>query len=143
MATKAWHFPVRLATGVFILNSGLGKQDVDPERAKRLQTMAAHAFPQLGDMEPERFVKLLSNSEIALGSALVAIPVVPPLLAGLGLLGFSAGLNQMYLKAPGLRREGSVRPTEQGTAIAKDIWMTSIGAALVLDSLFTRKRRRR
>jgi hypothetical protein len=142
MATKAWHLPVRLATGVFILNSGLGKQQVDSERAKRLQSMAAHAFPQLGEMEPERFVKLLSTGEIALGAALIAVPVVPPLVAGLGLLGFSAGLNQMYLKAPGLRREGSVRPTEQGTAIAKDIWMTSIGAALVLDSLFSPKRRR-
>ena len=104
--------------------------------------MAAHAFPQLGEMEPERFVKLLSTGEIALGTALIAVPVVPPLLAGLGLLGFSAGLNQMYLKAPGLRREGTVRPTEQGTAIAKDIWMTSIGAALVMDSLFSPKRRR-
>jgi hypothetical protein len=142
MATKAWHLPVRLATGVFILNSGLSKRQVDVERAKRLQGMAAHAFPQLGEMEPERFVKLLSTSEIALGAALVAVPLVPPLLAGLGLLGFSAGLNQMYLKAPGLRREGSVQPTEQGTAIAKDVWMTSIGAALVLDSLFSPKRRR-
>jgi hypothetical protein len=142
MATKAWHVPVRLATGVFILNSGLGKQQVDSERAARLQGMAAHAFPQLADMEPERFVKLLSTSEIALGAALVAVPLVPPLLAGLGLLGFSIGLNQMYLKAPGLRREGSVRPTEQGTAIAKDVWMTSIGAALVLDSLFSPKRHR-
>jgi hypothetical protein len=142
MATKAWHLPVRLATGLFILNAGLGKQQVDGERAARLQRTAAGAFPQLADMEPERFVKLLSSSEIALGAALVAIPVVPPLLAGLGLLGFSAGLNRLYLKSPGLRREGSVRPTEQGTAIAKDVWMTAIGAALVLDSIFSPKRQR-
>jgi hypothetical protein len=61
--------------------------------------------------------------------------VVPPLLAGLGLLGFAAALNRVYLKAPGLRQDGTLKPTQQGIAIAKDSWMTAIGGALVLDSL--------
>jgi hypothetical protein len=33
MATKAWHGPLRLASGLFILNSGLAKQkeiELDP-----------------------------------------------------------------------------------------------------------------
>lgn len=142
MATKPWHLPVRLATGLFILNEGLGKQGVDGERAARLHSTAAAAFPQVADMEPERFVKLLSTAELTLGAALVAVPVVPPLLAGLGLLTFAGGLNRLYLKTPGMRRDGSVRPTQQGVAIAKDVWMTAIGAALVLDSIFTPKRHR-
>ena len=34
MALKAWHIPVRLATGAFILNSGLSKREVDEETAR-------------------------------------------------------------------------------------------------------------
>jgi hypothetical protein len=143
MATKAWHLPVRLATGLFILNEGLTKQqEMDAERAKTLHGTAAQAFPQVEDMEAEQFVKVLSTTEIALGAALVAVPVVPPMLAGLGLLAFAGGLNRLYLKIPGLRRDSSVRPTQQGVPLAKDVWMTAIGAALVLDSIFTPKRRR-
>jgi hypothetical protein len=41
-----------------------------------------------------------------------------------------------------VRREGSVRPTQQGVPLAKDVWLTAIGAALVLDSIFSPKRRR-
>ena len=44
-----------------------------------------------------------------------------------------------------MRREGSLGPTQQGIALAKDSWMLAIGAALILDALFgpRRKRRRR
>lgn len=142
MATKAWHLPVRLATGLFILNEGLTKQEVDAERGARLHSTAANAFPQVADMEPEQFVKLLSTAELTLGAALIAVPVVPPILAGLGLLAFSGGLNRLYLKTPGLRRDGGVRPTQQGIPLAKDVWLTAIGAALVLDSIFAPKRHR-
>jgi hypothetical protein len=143
MATKAWHLPVRLASGLFILNSGLTKQkEADAEHAAMLQKRAASAFPQFADMKPEQFAKLLSTAEIALGASLVAVPVVPPFLAGLGLLAFSGGLNRLYLKTPGARREGSLAPTPQGIPLAKDVWLTGIGAALVLDSIFAPKRRR-
>jgi hypothetical protein len=143
MATKAWHIPVRLATGLFILNEGLSKQDVDAERAEGLHSTAAAAFPQVADIEPERFVKLLSTAEVTLGAALIAVPVVPPILAGLGLLAFSGGLNRLYLKLPGVRADKSIRPTPQGVPLAKDIWLTAIGAALVLDSIFAPRKRRR
>ncbi len=33
-----------------------------------------------------------------------------------------------------MRREGSVRPSQQGTAIAKDVWLLGIGLGLVADS---------
>lgn len=140
MATKPWHIPLRLATGLFILNSGLSKRDIDKERAAQLQQMAATAVPQLGQMDPERFAMLLSSTEIALGGALLAIPIVPPLLAGLSLLGFAGSLNLLYLRVPGMRHEGSVKPTEMGIPIAKDFWMTAIGAALVLDSVLPPRR---
>jgi hypothetical protein len=143
MATKPWHVPVRLASGLFILNEGLTKQqELDPERAQLLHGTAAAAFPQVQDIEAEQFARLLATAEITLGAALIAVPLVPPILAGLGLLAFSGGLNRLYLKLPGLRREGSVRPTQQGVPLAKDVWLTAIGAALVLDSIFSPKRRR-
>jgi hypothetical protein len=142
MATKPWHVPLRLATGLYILNSGQSKAGAKGEHAARLQAMAANAFPQVGEMDPERFAALRSTTELALGSALLAVPLVPPLLAGLALLGFAGGLNLLYLRTPGLRQEGSVKPTPEGIGIAKDVWMTAIGAALVLDSVFAPRRHR-
>ncbi len=85
-------------------------------------------------MPPERFVKRLSNAEIALGAALLA-PFVPSWLVGAALTAFAGGLNGLYWNAPGQRQEGDVRPTQDGIAIAKDVWMTAIGLALVADSL--------
>jgi hypothetical protein len=59
-------------------------------------------------------------------------------LAGGALAGFAGGLLGLYLKTPGLREEGSLKPTQAGTAIAKDVWMLGIGAGLVLESLSSR-----
>jgi hypothetical protein len=41
----------------------------------------------------------------------------------------------MYVKTPGMRREHSLRPSAQGTALAKDVWMLAIGLGLVADAL--------
>ena len=131
---KLWHVPLRLSTGVFILNSGLNKRGLEGEAAEGVHGFATTAAPQIAKVEPEQFVKTLSISEIILGAALL-LPMVPSGLVGVALTGFSLGLNRLYWKAPGLRQEGDVRPTEAGTGIAKDIWMTSIGVALVLDAL--------
>lgn len=139
---KLRHIPGRLVTGAFILNSGLGKRGADDETAKRLQGMAVQAFPWLGSVQPARFAQVLSAGEIALGAALLN-PLVPSALAGAGLSGFAAGLLRMYMKIPGMRREGSVRPTQQGTVLAKDVWMLGIGAGLVLDGLGASRRERR
>jgi hypothetical protein len=140
MATKLWHVPVRLATGAIILDQGLLKLGADEDTAKWLHGQAAHAFPQVEDMDPREFVQLLSAAEISLGAALLGIGFVPSSLAGLGLSIFGGSLTQLYLKAPGTRREGSIAPSQQGVGLAKDSWMLAIGTALVLDALFGGRR---
>jgi hypothetical protein len=133
--------PMRIAAGAFILNSGLGKLSADKAGAEQLQGFAAATYPFLGKMEPKQFARLLAVGEIASGAALL-IPVVPAALAGLGLSAFATGLLGLYLKTPGMRKEGSLRPTEQGIALAKDVWLLGIGLSLVLEDLLDRGERR-
>jgi hypothetical protein len=130
----------RVATGAFILNSGLNKRSVDPEHAAGLHGMASAAYPFLGRMDPQQFARLLSAGEITLGAALL-LPVVPTALAGVGLAAFAGGLVGMYLRTPGMRKKGSLAPTQQGTGVAKDVWMLGIGVGFVLDALANRKNR--
>jgi hypothetical protein len=118
--------PPRLATGAFILNSGLGKLKADAETAQGVHGMACVAYPFLKKIDPERFTRLLAWSEIAVGGTLLA-PFVPTRLAGLALTGFSGGLVGLYLRVPGMRKPGSLRPTENGIPLAKDFWMLGIG----------------
>jgi len=126
--------PARIATAVFILNSGLSKRPADRETAIGIHGMASGTYPFLKDMDPEKFTRLLSRGEIALGVALL-IPVVPSLLAGAALTAFAGGLLGLYLKTPGLREEGSLRPTQQGLTMAKDVWLLGIGTSLVIEEL--------
>jgi hypothetical protein len=126
------HLPLRLVTGAFILNAGLGKRKLDKDSAAGLQAMAARVIPPVSKIEPEKFGKMLSYAEISLGSALLA-PFVPSRLAGVGLGIFSGSLFTMYLRTPGMTMEDGIRPSQQGTVLAKDIWMVGIAAALVLD----------
>jgi hypothetical protein len=143
MATKLWHVPVRLATGAIILDQGLLKLNADEDTARWLHGQAAQAFPQFADMDPRDFVQLLSAGEIALGTALLGIGLVPSSLAGLGLGLFGGSLVRLYLKSPGTRREGSIAPSRQGVGLAKDSWMLAIGTALVLDAVFGSRGKRR
>ena len=134
LTMSRWELPLRAATGAFILNSGLNKRDMPREQAEGLHGFAQIAeVPGLEQLEPTTFSKLLSASEIGLGAALLA-PVVPRQVAGFGLTAFSAGLLRLYWKAPGMRQEGDVRPTEAGTGMAKDLWMLGIGLSLLLAS---------
>jgi hypothetical protein len=137
MARRA---PGRLVTGAFILNSGLGKWGADEETAAHLHGMAAGAYPFLATMKPKDFARLLSASEIALGTALL-LPIVPAGLAGLGLTAFSGALVGLYARTPGMTKEGSLLPTQQGVALAKDAWMLGIGLNLMLDEITERGRR--
>lgn len=144
---KLRHLPPRLAVGAFMANSGWSKLSADRETAEGLHAMAAGTYPILRKLDPERFIKLLAVGEMALGAALI-VPVVPTGLAGAGLTGFSAGLIGLYLHTPGMRQEGSLRPTHQGTPLAKDVWLLGIGVGFVIDDitsrvggLFCRKRR--
>jgi uncharacterized membrane protein YphA (DoxX/SURF4 family) len=142
MAFKAWHVPVRVATGAIVLNAGLRKRSADEETAKGLHGFATTAYPEFEDTPPEKFASMLSTGEITVG-ALVLTPIVPTAVAGLALTTFAGMLTRLYLKAPGLREEGSLQPTEQGTAIAKDLWMLAIGTALTIDGLTDRRSKRR
>ncbi|MGV9391869.1 hypothetical protein ACWDQL_22410 [Streptomyces olivaceus] len=133
------HVAPRLATGAFILNSGLAKRGADEQTAAMMHGMAKNTYPFLGKVEPGKFVRLLSAGEIALGAALL-LPVVPTALAGAGLTAFSAGLLGLYLRTPGMREEGGLRPTQEGTALAKDTWMLGIGIGFVVDGIQRRRR---
>lgn len=126
--------PPRLAAAAIILSSGLDKTDADEQTATGVHGMAAGTYPFLGRVDPATFTRLLSRTEIALGTALL-LPVVPSLLAGAALTGFAGGLLGLYLRTPGMRREGSLRPSQQGIGLSKDVWLLGIGLGLVLDEL--------
>jgi hypothetical protein len=129
----ARQLPARLAAGAFILNAGIGKWSADEEVAKRLHATAAGTYPFLDSLEPKDFTRMLAAGEIVVGSALL-LPVVPAALAGAALTAFSGGLLGLYLRTPGMRKEGSLRPSQQGTALAKDVWLLGIGVGLPVDA---------
>src|SRR5215472_12933410 len=139
LGLKARDLPGRVATGAYILHTGLDKWKADEARAKALHSMAANAFPVLRDVPPAQFIKLLSASEIAVGAALLA-PVVPGALAGLALTGFSGALVAMYARTPALRKPGSIWPSQQGTGVSKDVWMVGIGLGMVVGALTDREK---
>ncbi|SDD89039.1 DoxX family membrane protein [Auraticoccus monumenti] len=130
--------PERLATGAFVLNSGLQKWRGDEQTAQGLHGMATGTYPFLASVEPTRFLRGLAVGEIVVGTALL-VPFVPRAVAGALLTGFAAGLMGLYLRTPGMREPGSLAPTQQGLAIAKDVWMLGIGAGLVLDEVLDRR----
>jgi hypothetical protein len=126
--------PPRIATGAFILNSGLGKRHADEATAAGLHGFAAGTYPVLKKIPPTTFAKLLSTAEITLGAALL-IPLVPTAVAGAALTSFSGGLLGLYLRTPGMTKPGSVAPTQEGLPIAKDVWMFGIGLGLLTKAL--------
>ena len=131
MGFTAHQVPLRLTTGAFILNSGIEKQHLDPGTAAYLQGMAAKAIPQVAQLEPEKFGKYLSYAEMGVGAALLA-PFVPARLAGLALGSFSGGTILMYFRTPEMTASDGIRPSQEGTPVAKDIWMVGIALALLL-----------
>jgi hypothetical protein len=136
-SAKARRLPGRLAAGAFILNAGLGKWSADEETAARLHGMAAGAYPFLARLKPRDFARLLSAGEIAVGSALL-LPVVPAAAAGAALTAFSAGMLGLYARTPGMTKQDGIRPSQQGTPLAKDVWMLGIGLGLTIDGLTDR-----
>jgi hypothetical protein len=134
ISVKARHLPPRIATGAFILNSGIGKLSADEAAAAQLHGFATGTYPFLNKLKPADFVRILAATEIILGVALL-IPVIPASVAGAGLAAYSGGLLGLYARTPGMRKQGTPLPTEQGTVLAKDIWMAGIGLGLVIDDL--------
>src|SRR5215210_3644904 len=126
--------PARISAGAFILNSGLGKRGADEATAAGVHGFAAGTYPFLKSVPPQQFVKYLSTAEIVLGAALLT-PFVPTVVAGTALTGFSGGLLGLYLSTPGMRKPGSLAPTPDGLALAKDAWLAGIGLSIVLRGL--------
>jgi hypothetical protein len=131
---KARDVPPRVATGAFILHSGLEKWHADEAHAAAVHGMAAGAFPVFNDVPAPRFARLFAAGEVALGVALLA-PIVPSAVAGAALTGFAGGFAAMYMRTPALRKPGSVWPSEAGIGVSKDVWMLGIGLGLLADSL--------
>jgi uncharacterized membrane protein YphA (DoxX/SURF4 family) len=130
----------RLATGAFILNSGLGKRKADEGTAAGLHGFAAGAYPFLSKVSPRTFARALSTGEIAIGAALLT-PFVPTAVAGAALTAFSGGLIGLYLRTPGMTKPGmSVAPTQDGLPVSKDVWMLGIGLGLLTQALRDRRR---
>lgn len=131
----------RLATGAFILNSGLGKRNADEGTAGGLHGFAAGTYPFLGKVAPATFAKALSRAEITIGAALLT-PFVPTAVAGAALTAFSGGLLGLYLRTPGMTKPGrSVAPTQDGLPVAKDVWMLGIGIGLLTQAVLDRRRK--
>ncbi|MGW5354726.1 hypothetical protein ACWERV_29970 [Streptomyces sp. NPDC004031] len=129
---KLRQLPPRVATGAFVLHSGLQKWKGDEATAEMLHGMACGAYPVFRKLSPRQFLRVLSCGEIATGSLLLA-PFVPGAVAGAFLTGFSGALLGLYGRTPGMREPGSVWPTQNGIALAKDSWMFGVGLGLLAD----------
>ncbi len=127
-------FPTRLIPGLYILDAGLGMRGADEQKARGLLAMASGAYPFLKGQDPVRFARLLAYGEIAVGALLVA-PFVPTALAGAALTAFGGGLAGVYLRTPGMRKEGGLSPTPEGVGLSKDLWLLAIGLSLTMDGL--------
>ena len=127
------HVPLRLATGAFILNSGLSKLKAGPEEQEKMHGWTSSVYPVFKDMKAGDFTKALAYGEIGLGAALL-LPTVPSVVAGSALAAFGVGLTGLYLKTPGMTQEDGIRPTGEGTSLAKDVWLVGAGLTLAMQS---------
>lgn len=132
------HVPLRLTTGAFLLDEGLGTRTLVRDRADGVQPMAEGA--QMPQVPPATLGKALTAGEVALGAALL-VPFVSPLVAGAALTAFSGALLRTWWMTPGTHEQGSLRPIKQGPAVAKDIWLLGAGLTLVADGLSDGARR--
>jgi len=131
------HIPLRVTTGAFILNSGISKLGADEGTQQFLQGTAASTYPVFEDMRPATFTSILAWSEIAVGAALL-VPKVPAHVAGAALTGFGASLLGVYLRTPSMTLDDGIRPSQEGTAVAKDVWLVGAGLTLTTQGLIAR-----
>lgn len=121
---------LRGVTGAFILNSGIGKRGLPAEVAGGMKQAASVGVPAFKNMDDTTFGTFLAYSEIGVGAALLT-PVVPRRVAGAALAAFSGGLMAMYFRTPGMTEADGIRPTQEGTPLAKDVFMAAIAGALL------------
>ncbi|MEX3565827.1 hypothetical protein [Micrococcus endophyticus] len=134
--------PLRLASGAFILNSGLNKRNISEEQAAGMRDMGAQGVPYLAKLTPAQFKNFIVATEVGTGAALLA-PFVPGWLAGSALTAFSGGLMSMYLNTPAMTEKDGVRPSQEGTGVAKDVFLVGSGLAIAADSVANRSGKRR
>ena len=131
-------WPPRIAAGAYILDSGLTLAQADREAATGVYGMAADGLPVPPPLRSrDGSSGCCRRPQIAVGSALL-LPVVPSLFAGAALTAFAGGLLTFYVKTPGLREDGTLRPSQEGVSVAKDVWLLGIGLGLVLEELTQR-----
>jgi len=136
------HIPARLVTGAYVLHSGWTKLWADEDTVSGLYGMATTAYPVFERVPAPVFVRALGVGEMGLGALLLA-PTVPSAVAGPALTVFSGSLVGMYAQLPGMREDGSIWPTQQGMALAKDAWLVGIGLTMTLGGLRPGKRKSR
>lgn len=85
-------------------------------------------------MRPKTFAQVLAYSEMAVGAALLT-PMVSSALAGAALTGFGSALIVMYLNTPSMTLEDGLRPSQEGTSVAKDVWLVGAGLTLLSQGL--------
>ncbi len=125
------HVPLRVATGAYILNSGISKLGADEGTAQYLHSAAASTYPALfKDLKPSTFARVLAYSEMAVGAALLA-PKVSSTVAGAALTGFGASLMGMYFTTPSMTLDDGIRPSQEGMSLAKDMWLVGAGLTLL------------
>ena len=134
--------PLRLASGAFILNSGLGKRQLSDEQAAYIRDMGAKGVPALAQLSPAQFKNFIVASEVGVGGALL-LPLVPGWLAGAALTAFSGGLMSMYLNTPEMTEADGVRPSQEGTSVAKDLFLVGAGVGIMVDSVANRSGKRK
>ena len=127
LAAKLRRAPGRIAAGAFILNAGITKLSGTPETAKAVHAAACGSYPIFRRVPAPLFLRLLALTEILVG------PLVGAPLAGLALTSFAGGLLGLYIRTPSMH-DDKFRPTQQGTPIAKDLWMAGIGLSLLIDA---------
>ena len=103
---------------------------------------AAGTYPFLKNLPPQQFAKAAVDVRDRRRRG-AADPVRADRRRRGGADGFSGGLLGLYLRTPGMRKPGSLAPTEQGLAIAKDSWLLGIGIGLLTRGTIDRPQPRR
>lgn len=49
----------------------------------------------------------------------------------------------MYFKTPSMTQDDGIRPSQEGTAVAKDMWLVGAGLTLLSQGIAQRRRTRR
>ncbi|MGB3410670.1 MAG: hypothetical protein WBA45_05685 [Microthrixaceae bacterium] len=128
---KIRDIPLRVSTGAYVLHAGMSKWNGGEDLAIGLHSGAKGPFPFLEGVPPKTFLKGLAAGEMATGAVLLS-PFASSRLAGAALAGFSGSLLTMYMKTPAMREPGSIWPSQDGTAVSKDVWMFGIALSLLM-----------